>query len=119
MCFNFTYLFLYEKYIFQILDLSCDCFFELFQLVIAGAFYPHYYIRSAQNPNAEGEAVKSLAGHSPYNSVYIQNMPQPIPVYMEQLEQRLRDYNVAENFQIFHDSSRCELFSDNLTTIPL
>lgn len=73
---------------------------------MAGAFYPHYYIRSAQNPNAESDAVKSLAGHSPFNSVYVQNMPHPAPLYIDQLKDSLKQNGISDDLKFFYDDSR-------------
>uniref|UniRef100_A0A1B6GC48 Probable ATP-dependent RNA helicase spindle-E n=1 Tax=Cuerna arida TaxID=1464854 RepID=A0A1B6GC48_9HEMI len=78
----------------------------ILKIVLAGAFYPHYFSRSVQNPSAETDAVRTLSGQSPFNSVYLQNMPHPAPLYLDQVKDCLRMNGVSDIMQLYSDDSR-------------
>lgn len=63
---------------------------NLFQIVIAGAFYPNYFSRSGQGGQiSEIEAVKMLGGRDPFNTVYLQNLPNHAELYTQSIRQAL------------------------------
>ena len=78
-----------------------------FQVVIAGAFYPNFFVRGAQGGQIdEREAVKLLVGRDPFNSVYFQGMPtnQPGELYAKTIRNYFKD--CADEIKISFDDSR-------------
>lgn len=76
------------------------------KIVMAGAFYPNYFVRSAQGGQVdEREAVKELAGHNPYNSVFLQGMPmnQPGILYVKSIKEALKP--CAKDMKVTFDGS--------------
>uniref|UniRef100_A0A2H1VX56 SFRICE_018012 n=1 Tax=Spodoptera frugiperda TaxID=7108 RepID=A0A2H1VX56_SPOFR len=55
----------------------------LYKVIIAGAFYPQYFIQVSEDEGRERDAVRTLGGHDPRNTVYLKNFPddQPGEVY--------------------------------------
>lgn len=59
------------------------------KIVLAGAFYPHYFVRRAQGGETdERTAVKMVGGNDPMSSVYLQGWPtqQPGLLYARQFQ---------------------------------
>jgi ATP-dependent RNA helicase TDRD9 len=82
-------------------------FLLYFQMVIAGAFYPNYFVRGAQGGQIdEREAVKRLVGRDPFNTVFLQNMPtnQPGELYAKTIKDYLKD--CAEEMKVSFDGTR-------------
>ncbi|CAD0203892.1 unnamed protein product [Chrysodeixis includens] len=55
----------------------------LYKIILAGAFYPQYFVQVSEDESREREAVRTLGGLDPRNTVYIKNFPdnQPGEVY--------------------------------------
>ncbi|XP_049877718.1 probable ATP-dependent RNA helicase spindle-E [Pectinophora gossypiella] len=53
------------------------------KIIMAGAVYPQYFVQVSQNEDREREAVRTLGGHDPRNTVYLKNFPdnQPGEIY--------------------------------------
>ncbi|KAJ0173644.1 hypothetical protein K1T71_010793 [Dendrolimus kikuchii] len=53
------------------------------KIIIAGAFYPQYFVQGSLDEARERDAVRSLAGLNPRNTVYLKDFPnnQPGEVY--------------------------------------
>lgn len=63
--------------------------------MIAGAFYPYYFVRNAQGGQVdEQDAVKVLSGKDPYSTVYVQGMPpnQEIQLYAKCFKDHFEKY---------------------------
>ncbi|XP_017772489.1 PREDICTED: probable ATP-dependent RNA helicase spindle-E [Nicrophorus vespilloides] len=78
----------------------------MLKLVISGAFYPNYFTRSSEMGQIdEREAVKSLDGLNPMNTVYFNNMEadQPGPLYTERIRELLKD--CSRNIKIIFTAS--------------
>ena len=64
------------------------------KVVIAGAFYPNYFVKSAKNRLMdEKEAVKLVSGMDPAKTVYLQGWPvnQPGPLYAKRIQELFDD----------------------------
>ncbi|XP_008556380.3 probable ATP-dependent RNA helicase spindle-E [Microplitis demolitor] len=77
------------------------------KLVIAGGFYPHYFVTHSQND--ESNAMKLLGGLDPIKTVYLQGWPfdQPGPLYARHLQQAFKicsSYS-SENVKVQFDNS--------------
>ncbi|XP_015515166.1 probable ATP-dependent RNA helicase spindle-E [Neodiprion lecontei] len=85
------------------------------KIVIAGAFYPHYFVRRLQRGEVdECMAVRLVGGNDPTNSVYLQGWPtqQPGLLYAKQFQQVFKDCQNSPDAQIrvsFDGSSRVYL----------
>ncbi|XP_072929910.1 probable ATP-dependent RNA helicase spindle-E isoform X2 [Epargyreus clarus] len=55
----------------------------IFKIILAGAFYPQYFVQVSTDEERERDAVKLLGGLNPRNTVYLKNFPdgQPTEVY--------------------------------------
>lgn len=61
----------------------------LFKVILAGAFYPNYFVRGRTNAYMdEHEVLKTLNEHDPYRTVYLTGFPndQPKELYKEAIE---------------------------------
>ena len=78
-------------------------FILLLQLVIAGAFYPNYFVPYSLN---EKDAVKVLGGRDPHNTVYLAGMPnnQPGPLYTHAIRNHFTE--CGSNIEVAFDGSR-------------
>ncbi|KAK9877509.1 hypothetical protein WA026_018618 [Henosepilachna vigintioctopunctata] len=64
----------------------------ILKVIICGAFYPHYFIRSAAHGQIdEREAVRTVGGRDPCKTVYLMGMDpgQPISLYSEEIKKML------------------------------
>ncbi|XP_050300294.1 probable ATP-dependent RNA helicase spindle-E [Anthonomus grandis grandis] len=64
------------------------------KVVMAGAFYPNYFIKSSEgNPNAEREAVKVVGSRDPFCTVYFTGLDpqQPGKIYVRQIKNMITD----------------------------
>jgi ATP-dependent RNA helicase TDRD9 len=76
-------------------------------MVIAGAFYPNYFVRGAQGGQIdEREAVKVLGGRDPFNTVFFRNMPanQPGELYVKTIKNCLK--GCADEMKVTFDRTR-------------
>lgn len=94
------------------------------KIVIAGALYPHYFVRRAEGGESdEREAVKMVGGNDPTNSVYLQGWPmqQPGLLYARQIQNIFKDClssAVANTIVSFDGSSRVYIqFHKNHETV--
>ncbi|XP_047033672.1 probable ATP-dependent RNA helicase spindle-E isoform X2 [Helicoverpa zea] len=55
----------------------------LYKILIAGAFYPQYFVQASEDESRERDAVRTLGGLDPRTTVYLKNFPdnQPGEVY--------------------------------------
>ncbi len=71
-----------------------------FQLAIAGAFYPNYFLRGPEGGQmSERDAVNTLNGYDPYSSVYLQGMPpnQPAVLYKNIIQKKFEQVSPRTN----------------------
>ncbi|XP_071453953.1 probable ATP-dependent RNA helicase spindle-E [Hetaerina americana] len=64
----------------------------IFKVVLAGAFYPNYFVRGAQGGQVnERDAVRQLMGRDPFTTVFLQGMPsnQPGELYVKSIRKAL------------------------------
>lgn len=74
------------------------------KVIIAGSFYPNYFIRSRDCDHLdEREAVREVGGRDPFTTVYFKNMEpnHPAPLYAKRIREHLSD--IASNMQIHFD----------------
>lgn len=84
----------------------------ILKIIICGAFYPNYFIRSSDFGQVDAkEAVKLLNGRDPNNTVYFTNMKtnQPGHIYVRQIKKLLHVEN-NPNVQIGFDSQSSKVF---------
>lgn len=75
--------------------------------MIAGAFYPNYFVRGAQGGQIdEQDAVRQLVGRDPFNTVFLQGMPlnQPGELYAKTIKEALK--NCADDMRVTFDGTR-------------
>lgn len=66
----------------------------ILKIVMAGAFYPNYFVRGSHGGQVdEKEAVRLLVGRDPFNTVFLQGMPmdQPGELYIKTIKRALGD----------------------------
>jgi ATP-dependent RNA helicase TDRD9 len=86
-------------------------------VVLAGAFYPNYFVRGAQGGQIdEREAVKVLVGRDPFNTVFFRSMPlnQPGELYAKTIKNYLKD--CADDIKVSFDGTR---YSETDFTVPV
>ncbi|KAI5643103.1 tudor domain-containing protein [Phthorimaea operculella] len=87
------------------------------KLVMAGAMYPQYFVQASQDESREREAVRTLGGHDPRNTVYLKNFPdnQPGEIYASSIKKAIQkmigdeprvtfDNNSAKVYITFNDT---------------
>ncbi|EFA07562.1 probable ATP-dependent RNA helicase spindle-E [Tribolium castaneum] len=82
------------------------------KVIICGAFYPYYFIKSSDFGNVDAkEAVKILNGRDPCNTVYFTNMKmnQPGQIYVRQIK-KLMNCEDKPNVQIGFDPQSTKVF---------
>ncbi|XP_012255284.2 probable ATP-dependent RNA helicase spindle-E [Athalia rosae] len=89
------------------------------KFLIAGAFYPNYFVRRLSGGKAdEREAVKLVGGNDPANSVYLQGWPtqQPGVLYARQFQKIFRNCSsshVSKTLVSFDGSNRVYIQFNN------
>jgi ATP-dependent RNA helicase TDRD9 len=84
----------------------------ILKVIICGAFYPHYFVRSADYGQVDSrEAVKMLNGRDPYNTVYLTNMKlhHPGQIYVREFK-RLLNHENNPNVHIGFDGQSSKVF---------
>jgi uncharacterized short protein YbdD (DUF466 family) len=84
----------------------------ILKVIICGAFYPHYFVRSADYGQVDSrEAVKMLNGRDPYNTVYLTNMKlhHPGQIYVREFK-RLLNHENDPNVHIGFDGQSSKVF---------
>jgi len=74
---------------------------------MAGAFYPNYFVRGTLGGQInEREAVKTLVGRDPFNTVFFHGMPtdQPGELYVKTIKNYLKD--CADEMKVSFDGTR-------------
>ncbi|KAF7278535.1 hypothetical protein GWI33_008239 [Rhynchophorus ferrugineus] len=64
------------------------------KVVIAGAFYPHYFLKSRIiGGSIESNAVREVNGRNPFSTVYFMNMDssQPGQIYVKQIKEMIQN----------------------------
>jgi len=89
----------------------------ILKIVLAGAFYPHYFSRSHQTTMTDADAVKELSGQDPYKSVYFTNMPHPAPLYIDTVKKQLAAKGVSQNVTCHSDDSKKLIVSFNVDDV--
>ncbi|RZC32600.1 ATP-dependent RNA helicase spindle-E [Asbolus verrucosus] len=82
------------------------------KVIICGAFYPHYFVRSCDYGQVDAkEAVRVLNGRDPRNTVYLTNMKQNQPgyIYVRQIKKNMRADN-NPNVQVGFDCQSSKVF---------
>lgn len=77
----------------------------LIKVVICGAFYPNYFVRSSEGGQIDEEdAVRRLGGRDPFTTVYFTGKPseQPGQLYVSNVKNLLKD--CAEQMKVTFDS---------------
>ncbi|XP_028166135.1 probable ATP-dependent RNA helicase spindle-E [Ostrinia furnacalis] len=78
------------------------------KVLLAGAFYPQYFVQVSQDEAREREAVRILNGLDPRNTVYLRDFPdqQPGPVYAAAIKNIVRKHIGDEPRVTFDKNSR-------------
>lgn len=82
-------------------------------MVMAGAFYPHYFVLQSGNERDERESFKILNGKDPYNTVYLTNMDnrQPGALYTSQIKSIFASNSINNVDVEFDSNSRYNIFT--------
>ncbi|XP_060805355.1 probable ATP-dependent RNA helicase spindle-E [Amyelois transitella] len=87
------------------------------KVIVAGAFYPQYFVQVSSDEDRERNAVKMLGGLDPRNTVYLKDFPnqQPGDVYTSAIKRAVRQQIGDEPRVTFDRNSRKVFltFSDN------
>lgn len=77
-------------------------------MIIAGAFYPQYFIQATTDEARERDAVRALGGLDPRCSVYLRGFPegQPPQVYAAAVRNAVRAHIGDEPRVTFDKNSR-------------
>lgn len=77
-------------------------------MILAGAFYPQYFVQGSANEDRERDAVKILGGLDPRNTVYLRGFPdeQPGQVYAAAIKNTVRQLIGDEPRVTFDTNSR-------------
>ncbi|KAJ8723946.1 hypothetical protein PYW07_007926 [Mythimna separata] len=80
----------------------------LYKIIIAGAFYPQYFVQVSQDESRERDAVRILGGLDPRNTVYLKNFPdgQPGEVYAAAIKKAVFKHISDEPRVTFDKNSR-------------
>ncbi|KAG6449953.1 hypothetical protein O3G_MSEX006321 [Manduca sexta] len=78
------------------------------KIILAGAFYPQYFVQVSQDESRERDAVRTLSGQDPRNSVYLTNFPdnQPGEIYATSIKKIIRQQIGDEPLVTFDNNSR-------------
>ncbi|KAL0869154.1 hypothetical protein ABMA27_007445 [Loxostege sticticalis] len=78
------------------------------KVILAGAFYPQYFVQVSQDEAREREAVRMLGGLDPRNTVYLKDFPdhQPGPVYAAAIKKIVHQHIGDEPRVSFDNNSR-------------
>ncbi|XP_052744057.1 probable ATP-dependent RNA helicase spindle-E isoform X2 [Bicyclus anynana] len=78
------------------------------KVILAGAFYPHYFVHGSSDEARERDAVRVLGGLDPRNTVYLRGFPdnQPGEVYAKVIKKKVRDQIGDEPRVTFDKNSR-------------
>lgn len=83
----------------------------ILKLLIAGAFYPHYFVQPKNTDDYERDAVKILAGCDPCNTIYLKTegiSNQPLELYTKSLKHSL--YDVSDETRVTFDKNSSKIF---------
>ncbi|KAH1007345.1 hypothetical protein HUJ04_004591 [Dendroctonus ponderosae] len=78
------------------------------KVIMAGAFYPNFFIKPANGElESEREAVKTVAGRCPFNTVYLSGLDpkQPGHIYVRQIKRLVQDLDDKADVHIGFDGS--------------
>ncbi|XP_026760545.2 probable ATP-dependent RNA helicase spindle-E [Galleria mellonella] len=78
------------------------------KVLLAGAFYPQYFVQVSQDEVRERDAIRTLGGLDPRNTVYLKNFPenQPGDVYASAIKKIVRQQIGDEPRVTFDKNSR-------------
>ncbi|XP_039757557.1 probable ATP-dependent RNA helicase spindle-E [Pararge aegeria] len=78
------------------------------KVILAGAFYPQYFVQGSTDGDRERNAVRVLGGLDPRNSVYLRGFPdgQPVEVYATAIKNKVRQQIGDEPRVTFDKNSR-------------
>ncbi|KAJ2944742.1 hypothetical protein O0L34_g1630 [Tuta absoluta] len=81
------------------------------KLVMAGAMYPQYFVQASQDESREREAVRTLAGHDPRNTVYLKNFPdnQPGEVYASSIKMAIQKL-IGDEPRVTFDNNSAKVY---------
>ncbi|GLH06847.1 Probable ATP-dependent RNA helicase spindle-E [Gryllus bimaculatus] len=78
----------------------------ILKIVMAGAFYPHYFVRGSNGGQVdEKEAVRQLVGRDPFSTVFLQSLPmdQPGELYAKTIKRALGE--CGRNMKVSFDGT--------------
>ncbi|XP_022817676.1 probable ATP-dependent RNA helicase spindle-E [Spodoptera litura] len=83
----------------------------LYKVIIAGAFYPQYFIQVSEDESRERDAVRTLGGNDPRNTVYLKNFPddQPGEVYAGAIKKAVLK-QISEEPRVTFDSTSRKVY---------
>uniref|UniRef100_A0A8D9FFL9 Probable ATP-dependent RNA helicase spindle-E n=1 Tax=Cacopsylla melanoneura TaxID=428564 RepID=A0A8D9FFL9_9HEMI len=82
----------------------------ILKIIIGGAFYPNYFFRGKESGQIdEKDALKTLGGHDPMNTVYLRGLPSSqlnlVPLYANEIKQHMT-FCPPSDMKILADSSK-------------
>ncbi|XP_047994104.1 probable ATP-dependent RNA helicase spindle-E [Leguminivora glycinivorella] len=78
------------------------------KMILAGAFYPQYFVQGSQNETRERDALRELGGLDPRTTVYLKNFPdhQPGSIYAVAIRNKVHELIKEEPRVTFDNNSR-------------
>ncbi|XP_063387201.1 probable ATP-dependent RNA helicase spindle-E [Cydia fagiglandana] len=78
------------------------------KVILAGAFYPQYFVHGSQNETRERDALRELNGLDPRTTVYLKNFPdhQPGHIYAAAIRNKVHELIKEEPRVTFDNNSR-------------
>ncbi|XP_061721919.1 uncharacterized protein LOC133528537 isoform X1 [Cydia pomonella] len=78
------------------------------KVILAGAFYPQYFVHGSQNETRERDALRELNGLDPRTTVYLKNFPdhQPGNIYAAAIKNKVHELIKEEPRVTFDKNSR-------------
>ncbi|XP_063539253.1 probable ATP-dependent RNA helicase spindle-E [Cydia strobilella] len=78
------------------------------KVILAGAFYPQYFVHGSQNETRERDALRELNGLDPRTTVYLKNFPdrQPGNIYAAAIRNKVHELIKEEPRVTFDNNSR-------------
>ncbi|XP_075982903.1 tudor domain containing 9 protein spindle E [Anticarsia gemmatalis] len=83
----------------------------IYKIIVAGAFYPQYFVQVSEDESRERDAVRTLGGLDPRNTVYLRNFPDGHPgeIYTEAIK-RVIYKHISEEPRVTFDKNSRKIF---------
>ncbi|CAB3245863.1 unnamed protein product [Arctia plantaginis] len=94
----------------------------IYKILLAGAFYPQYFVQVSEDESRERDAVRTLGGLDPRNTVYLRNFPenQPGEIYSAVIKRAIFK-QISNEPHVTFDKNSCKVyltFKDGMDSKP-